>query len=119
MRAITLLLTTSFLLAASFGCGGAPPPTEKLTTAEAAIRGAQEVGSAQVPRAALHLKLAREQADKAKRLIQDGYHQRAELAVRRAQADAELAIAIAKETQTIERAKKAQAEVRKLKAQGR
>ena len=57
------------------GCGSYPPPTERLTTAEAAIRGAQEVNAANSRRAALHLKLAQEQTDKAKRLMEDGYNE--------------------------------------------
>jgi hypothetical protein len=97
-------------------CGSYPPPTERLTTAEAAIRGASEVGAERVPRAALHLKLAQEQTDKARRLMQDGYNERAELTLKRAQADAELAIALAKEQETVERAGAAQAKVDELRA---
>ena len=85
------------LLALAIGCGSYPPPAERLTTAEAAIRGAEEVGATRVPRAALHLKLAEEQTDKARRLMEEDYNERAELTLKRAQADAELAIAIAKE----------------------
>ena len=40
------------------GCGSVAPPTERLTTAEAAIRGALEVDANSLPRGALHLKLA-------------------------------------------------------------
>ncbi len=81
------------------------------------MRGATEVGAGQIPRAALHLKLAEEQIDKAKRFIQDGYNQRAELALRRAQADAELALAIAREHQALEKVRGAQQRMQQLKAQ--
>ena len=112
----TVLLTTLALTVLLSACGSVPPPTEKMTTAEAAIRGASEVGAVQVPRASLHLKLAQEQLDKAKRLVQDGYHQRAELALKKSQADAELAIAISKEHDAVEKARAAQAKVAKIRA---
>lgn len=102
--------------AAGFGCGGAPPPTERLTTAEAAIRGAMEVDANSLPRGALHLKLAQEQVDKAKRYIEDDMNQRADLALRRAQADAELAIALAREHEMKEKARAARARLERLKA---
>ena len=99
------------------GCGSYPAPTERLTGAEAALRGANEVGALQIPRAALHLKLAEEQIEKAKRYMQDGYNQRAELALRRARADAELALAIAHEHKTQEKTEAARQELAKVKAQ--
>ena len=48
-----------------------------------------------VPQAALHLKLAEEQLLAAKALIRDNDNKRAEYVLMRAQADAELAIALA------------------------
>jgi hypothetical protein len=107
MRALSIFVL-SLALGTSVGCGGAAVPTERLTTAEAAIRGAQELGAARLPRAALHLKLAQEQSDKARQLIEDGYNDRAELALRRAQSDAELAIALTKEQQTLDKLRQAQ-----------
>jgi pyridoxal biosynthesis lyase PdxS len=76
------------------GCGGSPPPHAKVASSEAAIRAAQETGSGNVPRAALHLKLAEEQLLAAKALIRDNENKRAEYVLMRAQADAELAIAL-------------------------
>lgn len=76
------------------GCGGAPAPNAKVASSEAAIRAAQETGSANVPQAALHLKLAEEQLQSAKALIRDNENKRAEYVLMRAQADAELAIAL-------------------------
>jgi hypothetical protein len=41
------------------GCGGGyPVPSERLSSSQAAVRGAEEVGVANEPAAALHLKLA-------------------------------------------------------------
>jgi hypothetical protein len=104
------------LLGLALGCGSYPPPTERLTTAEAALRGAEEVGASRVPRAALHMQLGKEQTEKARRLMQDGYNERAELTLKRAQADAELAISIAKEHETVQRAQQTQAKLDQLKA---
>jgi pyridoxal biosynthesis lyase PdxS len=87
------------------GCGGAPPPDQRLTESQAAVRAAQEVGAETVPQSALHLKLAQEQVDKSKRLMNDGDNEEADLVLQRAQADAELAIALAKEETTRQQAK--------------
>src|SRR5688572_28397535 len=45
------------LSVASIHCASHPPPTDDLASAIAAVRGAQEAGAAEVPRAALQLKL--------------------------------------------------------------
>ena len=81
-------------------CASAPPPHERVATSEAAIRGAREVGSEQIPQAALHLKLAEENVQKAKALMKDGDNQVAAFVLLRAQADAELALALARENKT-------------------
>jgi hypothetical protein len=80
-------------------CGSYPPPNERMASAEAGIRGAQEVGAPSVPAAALSVKLAQEEVQKAKQLIQDGDNRKAELMIMRAQADADLALAQARESQ--------------------
>jgi len=79
------------------GCGGASLPTDKLTAAESSMRAAEEVGARSVPRAELHLKLAHEQVEQAKKLADDGDEDRAAQVLTRARADAELAIALARE----------------------
>ena len=107
LSALTLLLTLQ-------ACASYPPPTERVTTAEAAIRAADEVGARQVPRAALHLKLAQEQTDKARQLMQDGYNERADQTLKRAQSDAELALAISKENATTQKLLEAQTKLEEL-----
>jgi hypothetical protein len=103
------------LLMAS-GCGGGAPPSERLSTAEAAIRGGIELkANVSPPRAALHLQLAQEQVDKAKHYIADGMNQRADLALRQAEADAELAIALARSEEMKQKADAARAKVDRLK----
>jgi hypothetical protein len=76
------------------GCASTPVPNAKMASSEAAIRAAQETGSRNVPQAALYLKLAEEQVQTAKKLILDNDNKRAEYVLMRAQADAELAIAL-------------------------
>jgi hypothetical protein len=81
-------------------CGSTPPPHEREASSQAAIRTATELHAEQVPQAALHLKLAQEQFDKGKALMNDGDNKRATYALLRAQADAELALALARENKT-------------------
>ena len=80
------------------GCASAPVPAERLASAEASIRGATEIGAEGVPQAALHLKLARDQVAQAKGLAQSGDNDRAVGVLSRAEADAELALALARES---------------------
>jgi hypothetical protein len=111
------LLSVSMLLLLAAGCGSFPPPTERLNTTQGAIRGATEVGAEQIPRAALHLKLAQEQTDKARQQMDEDDNELADQNLRRAQADAELAIAIARETQSVQKADEAEAELQKVRAE--
>lgn len=95
LRASMVIGATLFGL----GCGGAAVPTEKLTAAESAMRAAQEVGANSVPQAELHLKLAEEQVQLARKLSADGDNERASAVLLRAKADADLAVALAKDAQ--------------------
>lgn len=95
-------LQTSLVVGAClFGlaCGGAAVPTEKLTAAESSMRAAEEVGAKSVPKAELHLKLAEEQVAQARKLSEDGENERAARLLSRARADAELAVALAKDAE--------------------
>lgn len=78
-------------------CGSAPEPTERLATAQASIRAAKEIGADNVPQAQLHAQLAQEQVNQANKLIEEGENERADYVLRRANADAELAVALARE----------------------
>jgi hypothetical protein len=85
-------------LAVVWGCGGGyPEPRNQLTASEAAVRAAEVAGAQNGPQSALHLKLAREQVESGRALIQDGENERAEWVLRRAQSDADLALAVATE----------------------
>ena len=78
-------------------CASHPAPTEQVATSLAAVRGAEEAGAPAVPEAALHMKLAEEQIEKAKELMGEDNARAEALAVRASQ-DAELAIALARES---------------------
>lgn len=89
-RPITALCGLVFATA----CASFPPPTESMATAMASVRGAEEVGAADVPAAALQLQLAREAVAKAKALLAEGDNESAHYQALRASNDADLAIAI-------------------------
>jgi hypothetical protein len=79
-------------------CGASfPPPTQRMADAESAQRSAREVGADSEPSAQLSLKLADEQISQAHTAMNDGDNQRADSLLIRAKADAELAIAKARE----------------------
>jgi hypothetical protein len=97
------------------GCASASPPTERLVASRAAIRAAEEVGAASVPKAALQLQLAREEMAAAERLMANGEHERASGVLMRAQADAELALALAREEPLRAQAEQTTARVQELR----
>lgn len=86
------------LLAVALGaCGGAAVPQEQLTAAKAAISGAEVGGAATDPKAQLHLQRAKESVAKAEKLIADEENEQAASVIERASADADLALALARE----------------------
>ena len=98
------------------GCGSSlPPPSDRLATAEAASRSARELGADREPKAALHLKLAQEQIEQAKKLMTDGDNKRADLVLQRASSDAELSVMLAKENNASTDAQKAKEKVNAMK----
>jgi hypothetical protein len=92
-------LLIGLLFAVAIGaCGSAAiPASGTLTDTQAAIRGAEEVGARNVPKAALHLKMAQDQLKTAEALLADGEEKEAAVVLARAESDAELAITLAKE----------------------
>ena len=94
---------------AAIACASAPQPTERLASTEAALRAAKEVGAKDVPQAQLHAQLAEEQLQQAHKLIGDGENERADQVLRRAQADAELSVALAREAESRRDAEAAEA----------
>jgi hypothetical protein len=114
---LRMLAGASLTTAAAFSlsCATAPPP-ERMGTSAATIRAAQEVGASGVPQAALHVQLAREQAEQAKGLLEKGERAQAESLFARAQADADLALALAREDVDRVAAQQALDNVRTLQA---
>jgi uncharacterized protein DUF4398 len=99
-----------------FACAStAPPPTEKMQASSGAIRAAEEVGAPKVPQAALHLQLAKEETEHAKLLLSKGEHPAADGMLMRAQADAELAVALSREETSRTEAEQAVEQVRQLR----
>lgn len=91
---LTPLLAGLFIVGA---CASTPKPETQIASSEGAIRGASEAGAGSVPKATLHLRLAQEQRDLAMALIEDDENERASLVLARSEADAELAIALARQ----------------------
>lgn len=101
----------------SVACGGAAIPQEKLTAAEAAVRAAEVGGAPTNPKAALHLKYARDQIVEAKKYIEEEENEVAAVLLDRAEVDAELALALARVEGARAEATAALQEVQKLKQQ--
>lgn len=94
-RVMVLLFGAGLLSAA---CATTKPiPTERLGAAQAAIRSAAEVGAEKVPQASLYLRYAEEEEAQGKKLVAAGENEQAGVSFRRASADAELALSLARE----------------------
>ena len=96
-------------------CGGAAIPQDSLTAAQADVKGAEVGGAADNPQAALHLQKAKEQIETAQAQIKNGDNEQAARTLDRAQADAELALALAKEAKAQGDASDASEQVHKLR----
>jgi hypothetical protein len=113
MKQVICLSLAATLL--GIGCGGAAVPQEQLSAAQASQKGAEVAGAAADPQAGLHLKLAGEQIEKAQALIASGDNEQAASVIERAQADADLALVLAKEAKAKKDATEAREQVEELK----
>ncbi len=109
------LIGFGLVAASAVACGGSAVPQEALTAAQASAKGAEVGGATEDPKAQLHLKLAHEQIEKAKKLIADGDNEEAARVIDRAQADADLALALAQQAKAMRDAKEADEQLGKLK----
>ena len=107
------------LLLGVVGCGSAQVPAERMAASEASIRAADEVGAKNVPTAALHLQFAKEQVEQAKQLIASNDNERARWVLLRAEADAELALVLAREQTMRDSAQKALQQVQEVRQNGK
>lgn len=94
---IRLLAAAIAFAGAAVGCAHTSVIQERLTAVEAPLRAAEEMGAQRVPRAALHMQYAKDQLAAAEKLDDAGRDRRAQLMLMRAQADAELALALVRE----------------------
>jgi hypothetical protein len=92
--ALVLSVVACVAIAIAAGCASVPLRTEASTSG---IRAAEEVGAERVPRAALHLQLAREELGQARELAARGEEERALSLLSRAEVDAEFAVALSRE----------------------
>lgn len=99
-------------------CGGAAVPEPEMVTAKSSVSAAEAVGAEEQPQAALHLKLAKDGIGEAERLIDEGENERAKRALERARADADVALALAKEAETRKAAQEAIDKVESMKKEG-
>lgn len=105
------------LLLLASGCGGAQ--MLKTDSSASAIRAAEESGAEKVPRASLHLQLAKEEMDRAEKLQKSGEKEMATSFLMRAEVDAELAVVLAHEQNEQAEAAQAIERVRTLKQENR
>lgn len=91
------ILTLALLAAGAAACASQPVPTARVASAEAAIRAANEIGAQNIPEAEMHLRVARDELGKARKLLKDGENEDATWLLARAESDAELAVAMARE----------------------
>ena len=109
----TLLLLV--LPLATVGC--ATTAALHTETSSAAIRSAEDLGAANVPQASLHLQLAKEELEAANALNKQGDTDEAKSLLLRAEADAELAVALSRVDTERTEAQAAMARVRQLQAE--
>jgi hypothetical protein len=95
-------------------CASAPVQSEHLAQTEGPLRAAEELGAARVPEAALELKLAKDEIEQDKQFLKDGNKQRADMMLLRSQADAELAVALARKAPLEAEARNAAEQVKAL-----
>jgi hypothetical protein len=102
-----------FCALAMTACAKKPLTTDSTTAAQ---RSAEAAGAEDVPQAKLALQLSKENLEKAQALYEDGDTDEAESMLKRAEADAELAAALAKADDEKTMANSALDEVRKVQS---
>lgn len=101
--------------AGAAGCAAKQPLHTESSTA--AIRSAEELGAPNVPQASLHLQYAKEALEEANILNADGKDEEAKSLLLRAEADAELAVALSRAEAEKSEAQAAMDRVHKLQSE--
>lgn len=104
-----------FALIAGCGTVKTTPTGVHAESSSASIRAAEEVGAARTPQAALHLQLAKEEFEAARKMDNPEDRDHADRLLMRSQADAELALALARTEAEKTEAQGAAARVKTLK----
>jgi hypothetical protein len=111
-----VVMAGSLLLAAVIaGCASGPTFHQSSEASTSAIRAAEEAGSTKVPGASLYLQFAKEELEGAKKLAEKGEKEQAVSLLLRAEADAELAVALSHEQTEKTEAAQAIEKVRQLR----
>src|SRR5258706_6855879 len=100
----------------SAACAGSPPPQEKVASSEAIVQKASEEGAREVPQAGMYLELAENELERGKALMRAGQNRDAAGELAKAQADAEVALALTKESGTRAAAQRAKARAEALRS---
>jgi hypothetical protein len=93
---------------AALGCASYPKPAEALGSSEALLRTAEEEQAKSVPEAALHLQMAQEELNKARDLLKNEENEKAEQMLMKCHADAQLALALTRQSKALAQANEAQ-----------
>ena len=96
-------------------CATVQLPADRLQSSEASIRSAEELGANAVPTARLHLQYAKDETAAAKKLAADG-DPAALLMLAKADADAELALGLAREVSVHGEAQRAAEDLKAVRA---
>lgn len=114
---LQLLIIAAILLVTCTACvSGGPVPADKLSRSQAAVRAAQEMGAERNPTGSIHLRNAREELARGRKLIVDGEQGKATTMLLRAEADAELAMNVTRESAALAEAQATRDEVRALRS---
>jgi len=116
LTSLTLASVASMALAA---CASSSISPDKVAAPQAQIAAAEEAGAQEQPNAAMHLQLAQDQYQHARRLMREGENERAEYVLARAAADARLALELARLETTRHEASDAMKRIEELKVQHR
>ena len=110
------VMAISFLFVAAIaGCASDQSFNKSSEASKSSIRAAEEVGAAKVPSAALYLQLAKEELENARALAAEGKKEQAASMLKRAEADAELAVTLSHEQAEKTEAAKAIERARQLR----
>jgi hypothetical protein len=116
---MNMLTRTVALSALALGaCSSSHQLPANYAPTQAAISAADAVGAQNEPRAALHLKMARDQVVQAQSLANRGKDREASIMLDRARTDAEMALMVSREVQARSQAQEAKREVEGLSTRG-